>query len=243
MIRLENLTKIYRLNGRKTVVADRLNAFFPTGASVGLLGRNGAGKSTLLKMIAGTVSPTSGRVLSDGTISWPVGFAGSFHAELTGAQNVRFVARIYGVDTDELVDYVADFAELGVHYHQPFSSYSSGMRSRLAMGTSMGIHFDTYLVDEVTSVGDADFTKMIDTGSHGENLYIGSILQGTRIEVNEAGAKAMSFTKVGADSVSAPVDNVEFTVDRPFLYSYVTPDGIPLFIGAVRNLGGVGGES
>ena len=52
--------------------------------------------------------------------------------------------------------------------------------------------------------------------------------------MNEAGAKAMSFTKVGADSVSAPVDNVEFTVDRPFLYSYVTPDGIPLFIGAVR---------
>ncbi len=157
MIRLENLTKIYRLKGRKTVVADRLNALFPTGSSVGLLGRNGAGTSTLLKLIAGTVSPTSGRVLSDGTISWPVGFAGSFHGELTGAQNVRFVARIYGVDTDELVDYVADFAELGQHYHQPFSSYSSGMRSRLAMGTSMGIHFDTYLVDEVTSVGDADF--------------------------------------------------------------------------------------
>ena len=157
MIRLENLTKIYRLKGRRTIVADNLNAVFPTGASVALLGRNGAGKSTLLRMIAGTVSPTSGRILSDGTISWPVGFAGSFHGELTGAQNVRFVARIYGVDTDELVDYVADFAELGHHYHQPFISYSSGMRSRLAMGTSMGILFDTYLVDEVTSVGDADF--------------------------------------------------------------------------------------
>ena len=123
MIRLENLTKIYRLKGRETVVADRLNALFPTGSSVGLLGRNGAGKSTLLKLIAGTVSPTSGRVLSDGTISWPVGFAGSFHGELTGAQNVRFVARIYGVDTEELVDYVADFAELGQHYHQPFHRY------------------------------------------------------------------------------------------------------------------------
>lgn len=157
MIRLENLTKIYRLKGRLHCVADNLNASFPTGASVALLGRNGAGKSTLLRMIAGTISPTSGRVLSNGTISWPVGFAGSFHPELTGAQNVRFVARIYGVDTDELVDYVADFAELGAHYHQPFMSYSSGMRSRLAMGTSMGIHFDTYLVDEVTSVGDADF--------------------------------------------------------------------------------------
>ncbi|WP_199262718.1 ABC transporter ATP-binding protein [Paracoccus binzhouensis] len=157
MIWLQNLTKAYRLKGRQTVVADNINAVFPTGVSVALLGRNGAGKSTLLRMIAGTVSPSSGRVLSDGTISWPVGFMGSFHGELTGAQNVRFVARIYGVDTDELVDYVEDFAELGQHYHQPFASYSSGMRSRLAMGTSMGIHFDTYLVDEVTSVGDADF--------------------------------------------------------------------------------------
>jgi len=157
MIRLENLTKFYRIKGRKTLVADNINAVFPTGSSVALLGRNGAGKSTLLRVIAGTASPNAGRVTSDGTISWPVGFAGSFHGELTGAQNVRFVARIYGVDTDELVDYVQDFAELGQHFHQPFSSYSSGMRSRLAMGTSMGIYFDTYLVDEVTSVGDADF--------------------------------------------------------------------------------------
>lgn len=157
MIWLENLNKHYRLKGKVTRVAKEINATFPTGVSVALLGRNGAGKSTLLRMIAGTVSPSSGRVFSDGTISWPVGFSGSFHGELTGAQNVRFVARIYGVDTDELVDYVEDFAELGAHYHLPFMSYSSGMRSRLAMGCSMGIHFDTYLVDEVTSVGDAAF--------------------------------------------------------------------------------------
>ena len=159
MIRLENLSKVYYTHGRRNLVADRLNATFPTGASVGLLGRNGAGKSTLLRMIAGTALPSSGRVVSDGTISWPVGFAGSFHPDLTGAQNVRFVARIYGVDTDELVDYVADFAALGQKYHLPFGSYSSGMRSRLAMGCSMGIHFDTYLVDEVTSVGDAEFRE------------------------------------------------------------------------------------
>lgn len=159
MIRLENLTKIYYTNGRRNVVADRMNAIFPTGASVGLLGRNGAGKSTLLRMIAGTALPSSGRIVSDGTISWPVGFAGSFHPELTGAQNARFIARIYGVDTDELIAYVADFAQLGEKYHLPFGTYSSGMRSRLAMGCSMGIHFDTYLVDEVTSVGDAEFRE------------------------------------------------------------------------------------
>lgn len=157
MIVLQNLTKVFRLHGKSQVVADNIDAVFPTGASVALLGRNGAGKSTLLRMIAGTTLPTSGQVWSDGTISWPVGFAGSFHGELTGAQNVRFVARIYGADSDELVDYVAEFADLGDRYHLPFSTYSSGMRSRLAMGCSMGIRFDTYLVDEVTSVGDAEF--------------------------------------------------------------------------------------
>lgn len=157
MIVLENLTKVFRDRGRETVVARNLNAVFPTGRAVGLLGRNGAGKSSLLRMIAGTALPTSGRVLSDGTVSWPVGYAGSFHAELTGAQNIRFVARIYGVDSDALVDFVEDFAEIGDSFHKPFGSYSSGMRSRLAMGASMGIDFDTYLVDEVTSVGDAAF--------------------------------------------------------------------------------------
>jgi capsular polysaccharide transport system ATP-binding protein len=157
MIRLQNLTKIYRVNGEPTLVADNITATFPTGSSVALLGRNGAGKSSLLKIISGVMQPTSGEVISDGTISWNVGFAGSFHPDLTGAQNVRFVARIYGVDTDDLQAYVADFAELGHHFHQPFRTYSAGMRSRLAFGLSMGIRFDTYLIDEVTSVGDAAF--------------------------------------------------------------------------------------
>jgi capsular polysaccharide transport system ATP-binding protein len=157
MIRFEHLTKVFSLEGKHKRVADDINATFPTGRAVALLGRNGAGKSTLLEMIAGTVTPTSGRIVSSGTISWPVGFAGSFHPELSGAQNTRFVARIYGVDTDQLIEFVEDFAGLGQHYRLPFRSYSSGMKSRLAFGVSMGIGFDTYLVDEVTAVGDAAF--------------------------------------------------------------------------------------
>lgn len=159
MIRLQNLCKTHRLHGRAKVVARNIHVTFPTGVSVGLLGRNGAGKSTLLEMIAGTLDPDRGEVISDGTISWPVGFSGSFHPDLTGAQNARFIARIYGVDTGELLDFVEDFADLGGHFHLPLRSYSSGMRARLAFGCSMGIRFDTYLVDEVTSVGDALFRE------------------------------------------------------------------------------------
>ena len=112
-----------------------------------------------MNMIAGNMDPSSGQITSDGTISYPVGFGGSFHRDLTGAQNTRFVARLYGIDTNELSDFVEDFAELGPHFHQPFHTYSAGMRSRLSFGVSMGIPFDFYLVDEVTSVGDAAFRE------------------------------------------------------------------------------------
>lgn len=159
MIRFENLTKSFWVNGERKIVIDNLNITLPTGHSLALLGRNGAGKSTLLQMIAGTMRPDSGQIVSDGSISWPVGFGGSFHRDLTGAQNVRFIARIYGVDTDELQAFVEDFSELGPHFHMPVRSYSSGMRARLIFGASMGIRFDTYLVDEVTAVGDAIFKR------------------------------------------------------------------------------------
>lgn len=159
MIVLDNVWKSFRVKGDKKFVARGINAVFPTGIAVALLGRNGTGKSTMMKLMSGNQKPTSGRIWSDGTISWPVGLSGSFHRELTGSQNVRFVSRIYGVDTDMLSDFVEDFAELGAHYHLPVGTYSSGMKSRLAFGTSMGIRFDTYLVDEVTSVGDQRFKK------------------------------------------------------------------------------------
>lgn len=159
MIRLVDLTKSYRTPVGRKVIMQNVNITIPSGRAVGLLGRNGAGKSTLMNMIGGLVKPDSGEIQRTGTISWPVGFAGSFNRDMTGAQNTKFIARVYGVDTDELAAYVEDFAELGVHFHAPVRTYSSGMRSRLAFGISIGIPFDTYLVDEVTSVGDAAFKR------------------------------------------------------------------------------------
>ena len=159
MIEFRNVSKFYYTPSSRKVVLDHLTLTLPWGAKVGVLGRNGAGKTTLLGMVAGTVQPASGEIRRHGAISWPLGFGGSAHGDLTGAQNVRFVARIYGVDTDELVAYVADFSELGEFMDMPVRSYSSGMKARLAFGMAMGVAFDWYLVDEVTAVGDSRFRK------------------------------------------------------------------------------------
>ena len=161
MIKIENLTKSYRTpTGRHYVFKD-LNIEIPSGKSVAFIGRNGAGKSTLLRMIGGIDRPDSGKIITNKTISWPVGLAGGFQGSLTGRENVKFVARLYAKQEElkEKVEFVEEFAELGKYFDMPITTYSSGMRSRLGFGLSMAFKFDYYIVDEVTAVGDARFKE------------------------------------------------------------------------------------
>lgn len=159
MIEFRNVSKHFPTTASRKVIVEGLSLTLPFGAKVGLLGRNGAGKSTLMAMVAGTVQPNSGEIRRRGAVSWPLGFGGTFHNDLTGAQNVRFAARIYGMDTEALTAYVADFAEIGEFMDMPMRDYSSGMRARVAFGMAMGVAFDWYLVDEITAVGDSRFKK------------------------------------------------------------------------------------
>lgn len=159
MIKLEHVTKAYPFGKGKRDILRDINLTIDNGEKVGILGRNGAGKSTLIRLLGGVEKPTSGKIIKDMNISWPIAFSGAFQGSLTGVDNIRFVCRIYGVNYDTAITFVESFAELGKYLYEPVRVYSSGMRARLAFAISMAVDFDCYLIDEVISVGDASFKK------------------------------------------------------------------------------------
>ena len=159
MVEFDNVWKTYRIKGQSKAILTGLTLRFPHDRSIAVIGRNGAGKSTLLNLIAGTLRPDRGEIRLRGRTSWPMGFGGGFHPMLTGRQNARFVARIYGIGTEEVESFVEEFAELGEFYDMPLRTYSSGMKARLAFGVSLAAKFDVYLVDEITGVGDKRFKE------------------------------------------------------------------------------------
>src|SRR3954468_21099482 len=137
MIRLHDIHKTYKTHlGRKTVFSG-LNAEFRHGEKVGILGRNGAGKTTLLRLISGVEGPSAGRIERRMSVSWPLGFAGAMHYSITGADNARFIARVYGKPIDWTVGFVEYFSELGEYFRLPVRTYSSGMMMRLGFALSL----------------------------------------------------------------------------------------------------------
>lgn len=159
MIQFNNVMKFYRTKGRVKIVLNHVSTTFETGSSYGLFGVNGAGKSTLLRLAAGTELPNSGRVIRTSRVSWPLGFSGGFHPEMSGRDNMKFVARAYGADLREVSNFVEDFSELGDYLDAPVGTYSTGMGMRLAYALSMAIEFECYLIDETIAVGDARFQR------------------------------------------------------------------------------------
>lgn len=159
MILFDDVSKTYHIRKFEKQVFSHVSFAINHGESLGICGANGAGKSTLMRLIAGVETPTGGKITRGMTTSWPIGYANCFQVSLTGADNARFIARIYGQDPDALCDYVEDFAQLGPYFHQPVMTYSAGMNARLAFGVSLAINFECYLVDEVTAAGDERFRR------------------------------------------------------------------------------------
>ena len=162
MIELHHVTKYYKTENEKKYILKNVNFVIPDGINLGILGRNGAGKSTFLRMLGGIDFPTSGEIISPNSFSWPMGLAGGFQGSMTGRQNVKFVARIYGKNDEDIKRIIAaveEFAEIGDYFDMPIKMYSSGMKSRLSFGLSLAFDFDYLIIDETLSVGDQNFKE------------------------------------------------------------------------------------
>ena len=130
------------------------------GEVVAILGRNGAGKSTLLKVLAGVLPPTKGTSKVDGKIAPMIELGAGFHPEMTGAENVLFYSALMGRDIKsvrERTPAIGEWAGVSDHMDFPLRTFSSGMVARLAFATATDEKAEVLLVDEVLSVGDADF--------------------------------------------------------------------------------------
>ncbi len=118
------------------------------------------GKSTLLKMITGVVSPTSGKIETNGKISSLLELGAAFNPELTGIENIYQHGQVMGLTNEQIKQRqqeIIDFADIGEHLNQPVKTYSSGMFARLAFACAINVDPDILIVDEVLSVGDMAF--------------------------------------------------------------------------------------
>ena len=162
MIIADNITKYYQVQGHRKMVFENLSLKLEPGSRIALMGPNGAGKSTLLRLLCGVEKPNSGTVTRTSSLSWPIGLNSGFIGNLTSRENIKFVCRLFNLSAEEKrekIDFVQSFVEIGSHFDMPVSTYSSGMKSRIAFAMSMAFDFDFYVVDETLSAGDPSFKK------------------------------------------------------------------------------------
>ena len=130
------------------------------GDILGIVGKNGSGKSTLLKLITRIIYPDSGSIKINGKVSSLIELGAGFHPDMTGRENIYINASIYGLtkkEIDSKLDTIIKFSELEEFIDSPIRTYSSGMYMRLAFSVAINVEAEILLIDEILSVGDANF--------------------------------------------------------------------------------------
>jgi ABC-type polysaccharide/polyol phosphate transport system ATPase subunit len=178
LIKFDNVTKEFSLQNQKTF-KEFLPALFlgektvnkftalkdisfeiQKGDCIGIIGPNGSGKSTILKLVAGVMSPTTGKIHVHGRISPLIELGAGMHPELTGRENIYLNGAILGLkrkDIDNNFQSIVDFSELKEFIDQPVKHYSSGMYMRLAFSIAVHVNPEILIVDEILAVGDSAF--------------------------------------------------------------------------------------
>ena len=162
-ISIKNLSKIYTIKKGEPFFALKDISFdVAEGNVLGVIGSNGAGKSTLLKILSEVIPPHSGTIEYKGTILSILDIGTGFHSDLSGYENIFLNASLLGMkkkDTEKVLEDIIEFSGIRDFIHEPVKSYSSGMYLRLAFSIALHVNFDIILLDEVISVGDAEFRQ------------------------------------------------------------------------------------
>lgn len=156
----ETLSPSHRIYHRDFHALRDISFDIEKGSTAGIIGTNGSGKSTILKIITGVLSPTSGEVHTQGTISALLELGAGFNPDYTGIENIYMNGTMMGFEREEMdrrLPDILDFADIGDFVHQPVKTYSSGMFVRLAFALAINVEPDILIVDEALSVGDVFF--------------------------------------------------------------------------------------
>lgn len=143
-------------------VITNLSLEIPDGEVLCIIGKNGSGKSTIAKMLAGTVRPDKGEIITEGRIVPFLELGVAFNPELSGYDNVFLNGVLLGMSRKYLKEHIHEifeYAEVAEFINTPIKYYSSGMQVRLAFSIGMHAQGDIYIFDEILAVGDANFQK------------------------------------------------------------------------------------
>jgi len=148
--------------GKRFRALDDVSFEVARGETFALIGPNGSGKSTLLQIVAGTLEPTSGRVLRQGRVAALLELGAGFNVEFSGRENVLLNAGIMGMsrrEIDAAFSSIEEFAGIGAFMDRPVREYSTGMYVRLAFAAAIHAEPEVLIVDEALAVGDAAFSN------------------------------------------------------------------------------------
>ena len=174
---------------RASVALTNVNLQIEKGDRVAVMGPNGAGKTTLLKLIGGLLLPSEGNILVNGfdtlrhsqearkSVGFVLNEERSFFWRLTAVQNLEFFGaldNLWGADLRQRIAELIDVVGLAQSAGKPVSSFSSGMKQRLALARGLIAEPEVLILDEPTRALDPVATEEL------TELILGRIHQGSR---------------------------------------------------------------
>lgn len=148
MIIFDRVDKVLGSGARRRDILADVSLRIPSNRRIAVLGPSVKDKRVFMKLLAGIEFPNSGTIVRNARVSFPVGKVGGFSRDLSVRGNVAHVARLYGANVDEVVEFVRKVLRLGPAYDRPYSEMPARKRQEFSQVLAYSIPFDVYLLGE-----------------------------------------------------------------------------------------------